>query len=78
MMRHLRAEPLVRSARFNSAAGCLVFEHDQDDPATLMAVVRNSMRGWEQASNGEAVLVSLDIHEDAQCRSARDVLGHSA
>ncbi len=70
MADNLGARPLVHGVEVNAAAGCLVVDHDHDDPAALLAEIHDDLRGWEQADNGEAVMVDLGVHEEAQCRWA--------
>ncbi len=66
----LLARTLVRQVHVNSTAGCLVVDHDHDDPARLVAEIHDDLRGWEPADNGEAVMVDLDVHEESECRWA--------
>jgi hypothetical protein len=54
----------------------LVVEHDHDDPAALIAEIHDDLRGWEQADNGERVMVDLDVHEESQCRWAATIPEH--
>jgi hypothetical protein len=68
--RRLRAQTSVRRVRINATAGCLVVDHNYDDPTALIEDIRKNVRGWELAANGEVVMVDLDIHEEAQCRWA--------
>jgi len=70
MSDRLAARPLVRSVHVNAAAGCLVVEHDHDDPAALVAEIHDDLRGWEVGDNGETVMVDLDVHEESECRLA--------
>jgi hypothetical protein len=67
MIARLRARPLVRGVHVSTSAGCLVVDHDHDSPAALMAEVRDNLRGWELADNGERVMVNLDVHERGEC-----------
>jgi len=60
----------VRQVRVDSTAGCLVVDHDCDDPIALVAEIHDDVRGWELAANGEAVMVDLDVHEESECRWA--------
>lgn len=64
---HLMTRPLVTRVRPDSAAGCLVVEHDHDSPAALLAVIRDDLRGWKLADNGERVMVTLEVHEGTGC-----------
>jgi hypothetical protein len=75
MSDRLRARPLVRQVRVDSTAGCLVVDHDCDDPIALVAEIHDDLRGWELAANGEAVMVDLDVHEESECRWAGPHLG---
>ncbi|MDQ6785011.1 MAG: hypothetical protein M3063_16560 [Actinomycetota bacterium] len=70
MAERLVARPLVRAVQINLAAGCLVVDHGHDNPAALVAEIHDDLRGWEQADNGETVMVDLDVHEESQCRWA--------
>lgn len=70
----LRARPLVRQVHLDSAAGCLVVEHDHDNPMALVAEIHDDLRGWELAANGEVVMVDLDVHEESECRWAAPLL----
>lgn len=70
MSDRLRARPLVRQVHLDFTAGCLVVDHDYDRPAGLVAEIHDHLRGWELADNGEAVMVDLDVHEEAECRWA--------
>jgi hypothetical protein len=67
MIDHLMTRPLVRQVQVNSATGCLVVDHDHDIPEALVAEVRDDLRGWVLAEDGEKVMVSLDAHEAADC-----------
>lgn len=78
MSDRLAARPLVRSVHLNAASGCLVVEHDHDDPAALVAEIHDDLRGWEVGDNGETVMVDLDVHEESACRLAPSVLGHQS
>jgi hypothetical protein len=60
MTQHVRDQTLVRHVDVNQVAGCLVVDHDQDGPATLIQAIRHHVRGWDQADNGE---IDLDVHE---------------
>lgn len=68
MADHLRAQSLVHRVRLNQATGCLAVDHDFDDPSTLIVKIGGDVRGWELASNGEVVMVELDVHEESECR----------
>jgi hypothetical protein len=70
MADQLRARPLVGNVHLNASTGCLVVDHEHDDPAALIAGIQHDLRGWELAENGEAVMVDLDVHEESQCRWA--------
>jgi hypothetical protein len=70
----LRARPLVRHVHLNASAGCLVVDHEYDDPGALIALIQHDLRGWELAGNGEAVMVDLAVHEESQCRWAGTVM----
>ena len=67
MIDHLMTRPLVRQVQVNSTTGCLVVDHDHDSPAALVAEVRDDLRGWVLAEDGEKVMVNLDAHEAADC-----------
>lgn len=74
MVNQLRARPLVRHVHLNASAGCLVVDHEHDDPGALIALIQHDLRGWELAGNGEAVMVDLAVHEESQCRWAGTVM----
>jgi len=67
MADHLRTQSLVRRVRLNQAKGCLVVDHERADPSSLIAEIAKDVRGWELASNGEVVMVELDVHEEFEC-----------
>lgn len=54
----LFARPLVHHVRMDSVAGCLQVDHDHDDPTVLTGLLRQSLRGWEIAGNGETIMIS--------------------
>jgi hypothetical protein len=68
MIDRLIRRPLVRQVHANSAAGCLVVDYDHDSPAALVAEVREDLRGWILAEDGDKVMISLDAHEAAGCQ----------
>ena len=68
MSDHLRAQSLVGRVQLNQATGCLVVDHERADPSSLIAQISGIVRGWELASNGEVVIVELDVHEERECR----------
>lgn len=74
MVDQLRARPLVRRVHLDASAGCLVVDHEHDDPGTLVAGIQHDLHGWELAENGEVVMVDLAIHEESQCRWAGTVM----
>lgn len=78
MSGRLAARPLVRSVHLDAAAGCLVVDHDHDDPEALVAQIHDDLRGWEVAENGERLMVDLGVHEESACPSARTVGGRQA
>lgn len=78
MATRLVARPLVRRVHLDARAGCLVVEHDHDDPAALVAEIHHDLRGWEAADNGEAVMVDLGVHEESECRWAPTTAEHQA
>lgn len=63
----LLARPLVRDVHMSAVAGCLVVEHDHDDPSALVAVLRRSLHGWEAADNGEIVSVRTSSKISDRC-----------
>jgi hypothetical protein len=67
MMHRLREYPLVRIADLDTTMGCLVMDHDCEDPNTLITDVRHYLHGWELASNGEVVMIDLDVREVSDC-----------
>ena len=62
----------------NASAGCLVVDHEHDDPGALIAGIQHDLRGWELAGNGERVMVDLAVHEESQCRWAGTVIRSEA
>jgi len=64
---HLRSFDSVVSARERMGTGCIEVDHDAADIDELLAGVQADLRGWEQADNGERVMVDLQVHEAAQC-----------
>jgi hypothetical protein len=74
MAHQLRARPLVRRVHLDASAGCLVVDHDHDDPGALVAGIEHDLRGWELAGNGEVVMVDLAVHEESRCRWAGTVV----
>ncbi len=70
MADRLAARPLVHAVHLDATSGCLVVDHDDDDPAVLVAEIHSNLRGWEMADNGEAVMVDLGVHEASACRRA--------
>lgn len=63
----LLARPQVREVQMNATAGCLVVDHDHDDPAALIALLHQSLHGWQVASNGEIIEVTTDSVISDQC-----------
>jgi hypothetical protein len=55
MIDHPITRPLVRQVLVDSTTGCLVVDHDHDSPAALIAEVRDDLRGWVLAEDGEKV-----------------------
>lgn len=68
MSNRLLARPLVRQVHVDASTGCLLVEHDHEDPGLLVAQIHDDLRGWELADNGERVMVDLDVHEESQCQ----------
>ncbi len=64
MVEQLRARPLVCHVHLNASEGCLIFDHEHDDPRALIARIQHDLHGWELADNGERVMVDLAVHED--------------
>lgn len=54
----LLARPRVHDVQLSAVAGCLVVDHDHDDPAELVELLHQSLHGWEAASNGEIIEVT--------------------
>ena len=77
MAEEVRARPLVRHVQLSASAGCLVVDHEHDDPGALVAGIQHELRGWELADNGEAVMVDLAVHEESECRWAGSVMRRS-
>ena len=78
MADRLAARPLVRHVHVDFSAGCLMVDHDHDDPAEVVAEIRDDLRGFELADNGEKVMVHLDVHEASGCRLAPVASGNQA
>jgi hypothetical protein len=74
MSTRLRARPLVSQVHVDASSGCLVVDHDHDDPAALIVQIHDDLRGWELADNGERVMVYLDVHQESECPAARNHL----
>lgn len=55
----LRAAPGVRDVHTSAVSGCLGIEHDDLDPAGLVAIVREHLHGMTM-SGAEIVMVSVD------------------
>ena len=55
----LRAVPGVRTVGTSVAAGCLVIEHDDLDPAALGAVIADHLHGVSM-SGAEIVMVAVE------------------
>lgn len=74
MVGRLRAHPGVRGVKLDMAAGCVRVDHDGVDVAELVAGIRGDLRAWDQAGNGELVIVEVDAHPTASCphRPPRD------
>lgn len=67
MVDDLRASPHVFGVRSNAAYGCLEVDHDLDDPADVVVIIRDDLRGSIQASNGEVTMIELHPHPSAEC-----------
>lgn len=68
MVERLRSRPGVRGVELDAAAGCLRVDYDKTDLVELVAEVRSDLRAWEQAANGEVVMVEVEAHPVASCR----------
>lgn len=64
---HLRSHDSVLSTRVQAGQGCIEVDHDAGDLDELLAGVHADLRGWQQADNGERVMVDLRVHEAAKC-----------
>lgn len=74
----IQAEQSVDAVHLDQSSGCLVVDHHGDDLA-LVALVRDNIRGWEPAGNGEAIMVTLDASQEPNCRvhKRRQPAGHA-
>ena len=45
-------------------------DHDFEDANTPITDVRHYLHGWELASNGEVVMIDLDVREVSECSRA--------
>ena len=68
LLEELAGRERVTAVHSDASRGCLVVEHEHDDPAALLTVVRHDMRAVALADNGERVMVSVDAHEADRCR----------
>lgn len=59
--------PLVHGVRMNAEAGCLEVDHDHDDVSALTGLLRQSLRGWEIAGNGETIMISATSEPSDGC-----------
>lgn len=65
----LLARPLVHRVRMDAVAGCLEVDRDHDDPMVLTGLLRQSLRGWEIAGNGETIMISPTSEPSDGCAS---------
>lgn len=63
----LLARPRVHDVRMSATAGCVVVDHDHDDPSALIDLLRQSLHGWEVASNGEIISVNTTSKISEHC-----------
>jgi hypothetical protein len=50
-------------------AGCVEVEHDHDDPTALVGLLRESLRGWDIAGNGEIVQIGTEAELTHVCNA---------
>lgn len=63
----LLARPLVRAVRSTATAGCWEIDHDHDDLGAITDLVRETLRGWEVADNGEIVMIATNPEVRDRC-----------
>lgn len=63
----LLARPLVRHVEMSAMAGCWEVDHDHDDVSELIALLRQSLNGWQVADNGEIVAVKTGPTVSGEC-----------
>lgn len=73
MLGALRERSRVQAVGFDSSAGCLVIEHEEN-PDSLVSLIRTEGRAVAVAANGERVMVSVDAHEAADCQVSKDTV----
>lgn len=71
MLYALRATDRVQRVQSDFSTGCLVIEHDTD-PEALVELITTTGRSVAVAANGERVMVTLDGHEEPECRLTAD------
>lgn len=64
--KELLERPLVNDVRSSATEGCWVVDHD-DDPAALIAILNQSLHGWNIATNGEIISVTTDSRISDHC-----------
>lgn len=67
LLGHLRGCNSVVSATLHAGTGCIEVRADAADLDDLLAALEVDLRGWNQADNGERVMVQLAVHESQQC-----------
>lgn len=72
MVSHLRSHPSVRVATLHAGAGCIEVSHDAPDVDGLLVALRADLRGWNQADNGERVMVQVPVHPSPKCPFGAD------
>jgi copper chaperone CopZ len=63
----LLARPRVHHVEMSLTAGCLEVDHDHDDPAALVELLRQSLHGAQVADNGEVVMIMTDPELTQEC-----------
>jgi hypothetical protein len=63
----LLARPLVHAVRSSAVSGCWELDHDHDDLHAITDLVRQSLRGWEVADNGEVIMIATTPEVRDRC-----------
>ena len=65
--RALLERPNVTSVETKAVPGCIIVDHDGDDPAALGAVIDRVLHGFETASNGEVIMTTTSVARRSRC-----------